>query len=92
MRAHGGDALRDRGGFPANTYAPEIVLLIYTVFALAVGVYFRNWGAGVEIGLGLIAYSGSATLIAGGSLLLRRLLLQFRLRTQGGAKDGPAAA
>lgn len=69
--------------FPANTYAPEIILLGYTVFAFAVGGYFRYWGTGVEIGLGLIALSGRATLIAGVSLLVRRLLLQFRLARQG---------
>lgn len=75
--------------FPANTYAPETILLGYTVFAFAVGVYFRYWGTGVEIGLGLIALSGRATLIAGLSLLARRLLLQFRLaRRRSGAGTG----
>ncbi|AGF71434.1 hypothetical protein [Corynebacterium halotolerans] len=77
--------------FPANTYAPEIILLGYTVFAFAVGVYFRYWGTGVEIGLGLIALSGRATLLAGLSLLVRRLLLQLRLvrrgRRAGTARD-----
>lgn len=65
--------------FPANTYFPEIILLGYTVFAFLVGFYVRFWGVGVEIGLGLVAYSGRATLIAGLSLLFRRLLLQWWL-------------
>lgn len=65
--------------FPVNTYLPEIILLGYTVFAFLVGIYLNFWGIGVEIGLGLIAYSGRATLIAGLSLLCRRLLLQWWL-------------
>lgn len=65
--------------FPVNIYIPEAILLTYTVVAFLVGVYYQVWGVGVEIGLGLISYSGRATLIAGVSLLVRRLLLQWRL-------------
>ncbi len=65
--------------FPANTYIPESILLVYTIFAFMVGAYYYMWGTGVEIGLGLISYSGRATLISGVSLLVRRLLLQRSL-------------
>lgn len=56
-----------------------VIAIIAPVFAFLVGLYVRFWGVGVEIGLGLVAYSGRATLIAGLSLLFRRLLLQWWL-------------
>lgn len=73
--------------FSTNSYIPEMLLLVYTALAFLLGVYLQVWGIGVEIGLGLIAFSGRATLVAGLSLLLRRLLLQWRL---GKRNDFPA--